>query len=392
VSKEVKMNIRNRGTYCDLQSTLQCLQRFKWVIFFACLTSAGGAWSQTPLDCNRLLGSSQYGELFSIDVSDASTEFIGQMPAGLATEIEFDIGTDTVYAEGTDGNTALYQIDPTTGDPLGVTYHLYGALNGMEFVDSKLYATFIDFSQEPSTLVTVDTTTGHLAAVGLTGFGPISGLAFNTKTGIMYGVTAGGMPADLVTINLQTGAGTVVGPTGLNRIGSIEFGPDGKLYGGLTSRADVLANHLVQIDLATGEAIPVGDTGFSITGLTSCKAPIVLDHFQCYVVRPDDEGESVEKRTAVVEDQFGIAERKVFMPQLLCNPASKDGSEINDPEAHLVCYQIINRGNGPKDEHIEVAITDQFGELTLEVVEPRLMCLPATKELLTELDDDGEDD
>jgi hypothetical protein len=91
----------------------------------------------------------------------------------------------------------------------------------------------------------------------------------------MYGVTAGGVPAELVTIDLATGAakpvGPVVDPKGniLSRIGSIEFGPDGKLYGGLTMWAPILPNNLIRIDPATGKAEPVGDTGFSITGLTN---------------------------------------------------------------------------------------------------------------------------
>ena len=66
-----------------------------------------------------------------------------------------------------------------------------------------------------------------------------------------------------------------------------------------------------------------------------------------------------------MEDQFGIKETTVYMPQLLCNPASKDGSEILNLRDHLVCYQIIRRGRGPKSEDLLVSTSDQFGDLRI---------------------------
>jgi hypothetical protein len=218
-----------------------------------------------------LLGSSQFSELFSVDVTTGTASFIGAMPFGLATEIEFGGLTNRLFAEQTDGGTGLFTIDPASGAPLGVVNHAFGALNGLEFVGSTLYGTFIPMGGGgfPSRLVRVDTLTGALTSVGLTGQGPISGLAFDSSSGIMYGVTAGGGPAELVTIDLLTGAATVVGATGFDHIGSIEFASDGNLYGGLTFRASQFPNHLVQIDVRSGAAAVVGDTGFSITGLTA---------------------------------------------------------------------------------------------------------------------------
>ena len=68
---------------------------------------------------------------------------------------------------------------------------------------------------------------------------------------------------------MLTGAATVVGATGFDHIGSIEFASDGNLYGGLTFNASQFPNHLVQIDVRSGAAAVVGNTGFSITGLTA---------------------------------------------------------------------------------------------------------------------------
>jgi hypothetical protein len=108
-----------------------------------------------------------------------------------------------------------------------------------------------------------------------------------------------------------------------------------------------------------------------------------LDHFKCYAVTPLNGAPKFEKRSVVLEDQFGLEDHKVLVPQLLCNPVSKDGSELVNPAAHLVCYEIDNNQQGPKNEKPEVQTTDQFGELMLRVVTPRMLCVPAAKEVLS---------
>jgi len=117
----------------------------------------------------------------------------------------------------------------------------------------------------------VNTTNGELTTRGPTGFSSISGLAYDVSSGTLFGITAGGLPADLIRIDLTTGAATFVGSTGLDRVGSIEFGPDGLLYGIVTSTGTSYPTYLVQIDTATGLATPVVITNKHITGLTSCR-------------------------------------------------------------------------------------------------------------------------
>ena len=82
----------------------------------------------------------------------------------------------------------------------------------------------------------------------------------------MYGITAGVNvlgPSNLVTINLSTGVATVVGNTGL-RAGGLQFGPDGSLYAGTAD-----SGFLYRVDLQTGASTLIGSTGFdSVTGLT----------------------------------------------------------------------------------------------------------------------------
>lgn len=248
-----------------------------WMLFLSLVlaTSSVAIAQAPPVDCQTsLLGSGPLGEYFSVDIATGAGTSIGVMPAGLATELEYDLLTDTLWADEVNGLPNLHMIDPATGGSLGSVAHPAGGLTGMEFVGSTLYGTFIAGPGFPSDLVTVDTGTGTLTTIGATGFGPVSGLAYDTASGIMYGITAGGAPASLITIDLGTGAGTTVGATGLDFVGSIEFGPDGNLYGGLTSNATTNGQFLVQIDTATAAVTPIGSTGFDVTGLTACAAPI----------------------------------------------------------------------------------------------------------------------
>jgi len=221
----------------------------------------------------ELLGCSQYGDLFAIDATSGAAALIGPLGPGqdtdLSTEIEYDLGSSTLYAEETNGGIYLHTVDETTGASLGTVEHIFGSLAGLEFVGDTLYGAFHADPGGASDLVTVDTSTGGLTTIGQIADGPVSGLAWHAPSQTMYGVTAGGAAADVVTIDLATGAGTVVGPTGFDHVGSIEFASDGVLYGGLAQDATSNAGWLFSIDLATGTGTLVGDTGYSITGLTN---------------------------------------------------------------------------------------------------------------------------
>ncbi len=241
----------------------------------AIVSAAPAALAQAPaIDCQtQLLGSSTGGDYFSVDLATGAGTPIATLPAGLATEIEFDLATDTLWAEEVNVLSDLHVIDSVTGASLSTVTHPPGALAGLEFVGDLLYGAFFPLPGMPSDLVIVDTNTGALNTVGATGFNQISGLAYDARSGVMYGITAGGAPADLLTIDLASGAATVVGPTGLDFIGGIEFGPDGNLYGGLTAAATTDGQFLVRIDTASGSATPIGSTGFNVSGLAACAEP-----------------------------------------------------------------------------------------------------------------------
>ncbi len=68
--------------------------------------------------------------------------------------------------------------------------------------------------------------------------------------------------------------------------------------------------------------------------------------------------------------------KKLF---LLCAPADKDGSGINDPNSHQCCYKIKGANIQPRPI---VEVVDQFGPHQLEVKKPKFLCQPCTKTVL----------
>lgn len=116
-------------------------------------------------------------------------------------------------------------------------------------------------------LYSVDPATGKSALVArfrIGGVIPIglTGLAIHPKTGNFYGITAGlssQIPRSLVSIDPKTGNTTLVGS--LNHAGSdIRFDAKGTLYVWLNEEA-----RIATVDLGTGAATPVGQSGYGET-------------------------------------------------------------------------------------------------------------------------------
>ncbi len=233
--------------------------------FLVLILMGGISLHAQPASAELLGCDNTRGVLIMINEVTGAPSYIGTMPQDM-TECVFDNLNRGFYAQGSDGSFTFYTIDPTTGASLG-SVSTAAAFNGMEFVNGVLYAAAITGGNGPSNLVTVDPATGVLTTIGATGFGPISGLAYDSSTGIMYGVTGGNNSGNLITLNLSTGAGTLVAATGQDKIGSIRFGSNGVLYGGVTDNTQLNPRFLIRINKTTGAVTPVGDTGFSITGL-----------------------------------------------------------------------------------------------------------------------------
>jgi hypothetical protein len=74
------------------------------------------------------------------------------------------------------------------------------------------------------------------------------------------------------------------------------------------------------------------------------QAPGEADHYKCYKSRGQ-----FAPRQVILEDQFTRSQATVKRIRHFCNPAEKAllpitvGPPINDPTAHLTCYQIKER-------------------------------------------------
>ncbi|MEJ2721663.1 MAG: T9SS type A sorting domain-containing protein [bacterium] len=220
----------------------------------------------------ELYGCDNSGRLFLVNpATGMGTEVcdLPFFPDPGATEVEYDDLTFRAFVQARDGAFVGRLVDLFTCTPVAdmvPTSDL--AFTGLEFVGPTLYGTAIPFSLEPSHLMTLDPETGSAVDIGPTGQGPISGLAWDPSTATMYGITGGAAaygPSKLVTVDLGTGWATVIGETGVSA-GGLAFGPDGLLYAAGNNRD---GGNLYRIDTADGAASLVGPTGFGgVSGLT----------------------------------------------------------------------------------------------------------------------------
>ena len=101
--------------------------------------------------------------------------------------------------------------------------------------------------------------------------------------------------------------------------------------------------------------------------------PSNLDHFKCYeALQPN-----FRQRTVGTRDQFGQRRARVLRTRQLCNPVSKNGGKVQQPRAHLVCYETRDTGNATPPR--TVIVTNQFGQRKLTTRRPNRLCVPSLK-------------
>lgn len=133
-----------------------------------------------------------------------------------------------------------------------------------------------------------------------------------------------------------------------------------------------------------------GLSGTTISGVTAGVDSVVMrtgesvtaasgDHYHCYKAKDLRNPKFVSVPGVTLDDQFGSHFVEVKKPFLVCPPASKNGSGIDDPVNHLCCYKI----KGPKlDPAISVETTDQFGSLQQQLKKSSILCQPCLKTVL----------
>ncbi len=130
---------------------------------------------------------------------------------------------------------------------------------------------------------------------------------------------------------------------------------------------------LVSLILALNPAVVanVSDDG-------SLEVPHFADnfanHYKCYSVELVD-AEPWPPRVEL-RDQFKASQNEVIKPRYLCNPVSKNHGPLPAPELHYVCFEIAQ----PIDPVFPLVKTfNQFGAQLLKPVQAELLCLPSKK-------------
>ncbi len=130
-------------------------------------------------------------------------------------------------------------------------------------------------------------------------------------------------------------------------------------------------------DVTEWEITETGST--CISG--SCLATSETEHYMSYKVKQPKGDDKFEKFTVFLNDKYLSAMYTVEKPDRLYNPVDKNGEGLTDVISHYVGYKIKESKGDDKFEKIEgVSVTDQFGELTIDIKKPKLLLVPSLKD------------
>jgi hypothetical protein len=118
----------------------------------------------------------------------------------------------------------------------------------------------------------------------------------------------------------------------------------------------------------------------------------IINHYKCYDVKETkDTPRFVKRIVSLYDPNFEITQDfEVKKPKMLCNPVEKqvvnaDGTvettPIQNPENHLMCYDIKKVKGELKFEKRNVFTNNQFGPEQLDVKKEKQLCVPSTKTL-----------
>jgi hypothetical protein len=136
--------------------------------------------------------------------------------------------------------------------------------------------------------------------------------------------------------------------------------------------------------------LQISDSGTSVIAFTHGRGAFLLggpqppppsfelDHYKCYQ-GTDLKNPKLERVSSTLNDQ--ITTEVVLLQKLkyLCTPVDMNGENINDPTAHLTCYQVKGETLSPRPQ---VQLSSQFQASKFELKKPKLLCVPSTKTVL----------
>lgn len=198
-------------------------------------------------------GLTNNGEALAIDVDNAATTQIGTLAFGTAAGDRDPLTGNFYYVDQNTNTPRVAVWNPTTNTNITLaTLSLPGPVMRAAFsAQGVLYITAGN-----SALYTINTTTGAATLVGTI---TVNGSPLTTPSGDMAFAPDGTLYIDdggtLYAANVGTLTATYIGSDG--SVGSVQtaFGSDGMFYGTVTG------GDLYQINLTTGAATLIGDTG-----------------------------------------------------------------------------------------------------------------------------------
>jgi len=105
------------------------------------------------------------------------------------------------------------------------------------------------------------------------------------------------------------------------------------------------------------------------------------DHYLGYKVKETKDTPKFDKRDVDLTDQFGSGIFEVKKPERLYNPVDKNGEGITDLITHLVGYKIELEDDDDDEVIASVLVTNQFGDIILDVEEEKFLLVPSAKDL-----------
>jgi len=106
--------------------------------------------------------------------------------------------------------------------------------------------------------------------------------------------------------------------------------------------------------------------------------PTSIEHYLSYKVKQPKGDDKFVKFTVFLDDKYESATYTVDKPDRLYNPIDKNEEGLTDDISHYVGYKIKIPKGDDKFEHIKgVSVTDQFGQLTIDIKKPKLLLVPS---------------
>lgn len=181
-------------------------------------------------------------------------------------------------------------------------------------------------------------------------------------------------------VSATTNAGEVAFMNSLiNKLSSDIYGDEfaGALSTPTGSRALSLVQHAIDSaagDLAGGYSQAYGGNYFAVS---------TADSYLCYKAKTTPGTTKFVAQTGLaLGDALESGSFDAKKPQVLCAPASRDGSVVTDDETHLEGYKLKAASGEPK--HVPVTgieVADAFGTLTLDTVKANRLLVPTAKNL-----------